>query len=140
MQAEEVHLRIIGWVKNGIQKEISKHQWSEAISQIVIEPEFVKDVTGLELYGYIVVIFWMHRAGPVGPVGSLATCFPERPNPMGVTIVRLVERNENVLIVKGLDAFDGTPVLDLKPYKPWSFKRLKEKLPDINLERLEGGD
>lgn len=49
-------------------------------------------------------------------VGVFATRSPVRPNPIGVTVVKLLERQENVLKVLGLDAYDGTPVLDIKPY------------------------
>ena len=54
------------------------------------------------------------------PVGIFATRTPIHPNPIGLTLVELVKREENVLCVRGLDAFDGTPVLDIKPYGcPW---------------------
>ena len=49
-------------------------------------------------------------------VGALATRTPRRPNPIGVTTVELLGREGNVLTVLGLDAYDGTPVLDVKPY------------------------
>ena len=52
-------------------------------------------------------------------VGLFATRSPRRPNPIGVTTVRLLERRGNVLRVLGLDALDGTPVLDIKPYLPY---------------------
>lgn len=52
-------------------------------------------------------------------VGIFATRAPVRPNPIGLTLVELVRREGNVLVVKGLDALDGTPVLDIKPYPYW---------------------
>jgi len=52
-------------------------------------------------------------------VGIFATRAPVRPNPIGLTLVDLVKREGNVLVVKGLDALDGTPVLDIKPYPYW---------------------
>jgi tRNA-Thr(GGU) m(6)t(6)A37 methyltransferase TsaA len=52
-------------------------------------------------------------------VGLFATRTPLRPNPVGLALVELLKRRENVLVVQGLDAFDGTPVLDLKPYDNW---------------------
>lgn len=51
-------------------------------------------------------------------VGVLATRTQYRPNPIGVSIVRLVERRGHILVVQGLDALDGTPVLDIKPFAP----------------------
>ena len=54
--------------------------------------------------------------GPSPPAGTFALRTPNRPNPIGVAMVRLIERRDNVLRVVGLDAVDGTPVLDIKPY------------------------
>ena len=53
------------------------------------------------------------------PVGIFATRAPIHPNPIGLTLVELVKRETNVLWVKGIDAYDGTPVLDIKPYPDW---------------------
>ncbi|HZD36961.1 MAG TPA: TrmO family methyltransferase, partial [Nitrososphaeraceae archaeon] len=48
-------------------------------------------------------------------LGVFATKSPYRPNPIGVTVVKLLERNSNILKVKGLDAIDGSPIIDIKP-------------------------
>ena len=58
------------------------------------------------------------------PVGILATRAPIHPNPIGLTLVELINREENALRVRGLDAYDGTPVLDIKPYPDWEAGRL----------------
>ena len=52
-------------------------------------------------------------------VGVFATRSPRRPNPVGLTLVELVKQDDAVLWVRGLDALDGTPVLDIKPYDDW---------------------
>ena len=52
-------------------------------------------------------------------IGVFATRSPHRPNPIGLTLVELVKRKRNILTVKGLDAINGTPILDLKPYDSW---------------------
>jgi tRNA (Thr-GGU) A37 N-methylase len=57
-------------------------------------------------------------------LGILATWAPIHPNPIGLTLVELVRREKNVLWVRGLDAYDGTPVLDIKPYPDWERGRL----------------
>jgi len=57
------------------------------------------------------------------PLGIFATRAPIHPNPIGLTLVELVRREENVLWVRGLDAYDGTPVLDIKPYPDWEQER-----------------
>jgi len=64
------------------------------------------------------------QAHPLGrvelpAVGVLATRAPTRPNPIGLTLVEIVKREDNILWVRGLDAFNGTPVLDIKPYPDW---------------------
>ena len=52
-------------------------------------------------------------------LGAFATRTPHRPNPIGLTLVELLEVEGNVVTVRGLDAFDGTPVLDMKPFDYW---------------------
>ena len=104
----------------------------EITSEIVIDANFTEALDGLEGFSHIIVLYWMHLATrekkrlkthPMGrqdvtPQGLFATRSPNRPNPIGKTTVRLLERRDNVLRVQGLDAIDGTPVLDIKPYIP----------------------
>ena len=68
-------------------------------------------------------------------LGVFATRTPHRPNPIGLTVVKLVERQNNILTVQGLDALDGTPILDLKPYDYWD--RAKNILVPEWWKRLE---
>ena len=119
----------IGWVRNSISdsKDVT---WKETESQIVIEERFAEALEGIEEFSHIVVIFWFHRKKREGIplrvhprgrkdmplVGIFATRAPVRPNPIGLTVVPLLERRGNTLRVRGLDAYDGTPLLDLKPY------------------------
>lgn len=65
---------------------------------------------------------YLHHPGKTvdsKPIGIFATRAPIHPNPIGLTLVELIKREENILWVKGLDALDNTPVLDLKPYPDW---------------------
>ena len=104
------------------------------ISKIVIEARFSQALAGLGDFSHIFVIFWMHQipaseetALHVHPrgradmplVGVFATRSPRRPNPVGLTLVELVKHDDTVLWVRGLDALDGSPVLDIKPYDDW---------------------
>lgn len=83
----------------------------------------LRDVDG---FSHLVVLWLFHLSESssliVKPLyfegrrGIFATRHPDRPNPIGFSVVELLERRENVLRVKGLDATDGTPVLDIKPY------------------------
>jgi len=93
----------------------------------VFEP-FAGGLADLEGFERIWVISWLHRAGPVRlqvvpyrdrqERGLFATRAPSRPNPIGISPVRLLLREGRLLHVADLDLLDGTPVLDLKPYAP----------------------
>ena len=97
---------------------------------IVINKRWVKGLAGIGGFSHLLVLGWLHQAHapqmrihPKGiltlpKIGFLATRTPHRPNPIGLTVVRLLKRTGRVLRVKGLDAWDGTPILDIKPYTP----------------------
>jgi tRNA-Thr(GGU) m(6)t(6)A37 methyltransferase TsaA len=125
-------LKAIGIVSNGI-KQRMRHGWREVVSEITINSELVEALDGLEDFSHIIVLYWMHqlperhplplKVHPMGNqdlplTGRFATRAPTRPNPIGQATVELLERRANVLKVKGLDAIDGTPVIDIKPYIP----------------------
>lgn len=87
-------------------------------------------VKGLEHFEYIWVIAWLHlnkgwknqvkAPGQTTPTGLLATRAPHRPNPIGLSAVRLLEVNKLTLAVERVDLLDGTPILDVKPYVPYA--------------------
>jgi tRNA (adenine37-N6)-methyltransferase len=123
-------LKHIGFVQNEI---VEPHRIcaENVISRVVILPKYSRALDGIESFSHIVVIFWLHlirikersvlKVHPRNDVsnpltGVFATHSPVRPNPIGVTTVELVERVSNELIVKGLDAINGTPVIDIKPF------------------------
>lgn len=93
---------------------------------IEILPELEEGLTDIEGFSHLYVIWLFHRsegfdllAHPqvdTPPHGVFATRAPRRPNPIGLTVVRLLSREENKLLVRGVDMLDGTPVLDIKPY------------------------
>ena len=132
MEPPEIVLRPVARVKNEI-KEVKRRSWKQVHSEIVLEPGFENTADGLEDFSHIIVLAWFHRSPewdasspkihpqmrPELPlVGIFATRSPIRPNPIAMSVVRLLERKGNVLHVVGLDAIDGTPVLDIKPYFP----------------------
>lgn len=138
-----IAIAAIGVVRNDV-KEIVHGSWEEVISEVVVEPSFEEALDGIEGFSHLVVLFWLHqvtaerrltrklhpRDRPDLPLmGVLATHTQYRPNPIGLTTVRLLRRRANVLVVKGLDAIDGTPVLDVKP---WTTREMPEevKLPE----------
>jgi tRNA-Thr(GGU) m(6)t(6)A37 methyltransferase TsaA len=91
-----------------------------------ILPEFTEGLRDLEGFSHIYLIYHLHQAGSVRLVvkpflqdidrGIFATRAPYRPNPIGLSVVRLVLREGNVLHLDGVDILDGTPLLDIKPY------------------------
>lgn len=101
------------------------------ISELIIDPSLEGILDGIEEYSHIFVLYWAHeiphesrklkKVHPMGrkdiPLkGIFATCSPARPNPILLTAVKLIERNGNILKVQGLEAIDGSPVIDVKPY------------------------
>ncbi|MDX1608457.1 MAG: tRNA (N6-threonylcarbamoyladenosine(37)-N6)-methyltransferase TrmO [Candidatus Spechtbacterales bacterium] len=125
-----MNIKPIGRVDNGVYKRTDEHDWDSIISTIIVDSELEEALDGIEEYSHIVVLFWLDRAkqddllkvkvpyGPkdLNPQGVFATRIPQRPNPIGVSTVELLSRAANMLHVIGLDAFHGTPVLDIKPY------------------------
>src|SRR5690554_6653988 len=119
-----MEIQPIGFVKNGLKKPEYVKRAGEIISRIVVKKEFEDGLYKIENQKFIDVIFHFHQSDEfnlVGPVftgetrGVFASRSPRRPNGLGVTTVRLLKREENGLVVSGLDAIDGTPVIDLKP-------------------------
>jgi tRNA-Thr(GGU) m(6)t(6)A37 methyltransferase TsaA len=91
-----------------------------------IDPDLEEGLTDIEGFSHLFVIWVFDRSQSVElmgtppaddrPHGVFATRSPYRPNPIGLTVVRLLRREGNRLYVKGLDMLDGTPILDIKPY------------------------
>ncbi len=128
----QMTLKAIGFVRNEIKQPVIGGE-EEVVSDIVVDESLTEALDRLDEFSHIIVLYWLHRvattaqpplkAHPMGRqelplVGLFATRSPNRPNPLGKTTVRLLERQGNVLKVKGLDAIDGTPVVDIKPYNP----------------------
>ena len=94
--------------------------------QVEIYPEFAEGLRDLEGFSHIYLIFHFNQAGPVQLVvkpflqdvdrGVFSTRAPCRPNGIGLSIVELLGRQGNLLLLDGVDILDGTPLLDIKPY------------------------
>lgn len=125
-------VRPIGWVRSPI-AEPRDEGWGSIESTIVVEPELRAGLRGLAEFSHLIVITFLHGASfdpdrhlvrrPRGlaelpEVGIFAQRAKDRPNPLGVTCVPLVALAEEGVRVRGLDAIDGTPVLDIKPCFP----------------------
>jgi len=102
----------------------------EVKGRIEIYPEYQEALIALELFEYIIVIYHFDKAGKWSPTarppasnpgytfGLFATRSPNRPNPIGLATIKLEAVEKGILYVSGIDAYDGTPVLDIKPYLP----------------------
>lgn len=127
------------------------------ISELVIDRDLDGILDGIDGFSHLLVLYWAHLVPPEGRsiikghpmgrkdaplVGIFATCSPARPNTILVTVVRLLERKENVLKVEGLDALDGSPIVDIKPYNTMYCARGDVKVADwmgrIHREFAEG--
>jgi len=124
-----VVLTAIGFVRNDVAKPRPR-DWENVESTLELLPEHAPKLLGLEAYSHVLVVFFMDLAAgaPNKPetltlasgrtYGILATRSQLRPNHLGVSAVPLVGIDGTTLRVRGLDAIDGTPVLDIKPYLP----------------------
>ncbi len=121
------------------------------ISTLEIDPALDGILDGIEDYSHILVLYWPHlipgdrralcQVHPMGrkdmPIkGVYATCSPARPNPVLVSAVPLLERKGNILKVRGLDAVDGSPIVDIKPYVLGYPEYPKVTVPDW-IEKLQ---
>jgi tRNA-Thr(GGU) m(6)t(6)A37 methyltransferase TsaA len=129
-EPEEIKLKAIGTVRSEI-KEPTRQKYQDIVSEIIIDKALTEALDNLDEFSHIIVLWWIHKSRRPAPtkvhprgnpenklMGVFATRSPDRPNPIGKSTVRLLERRGNVLKVQGLDAINGTPVLDIKPYIP----------------------
>ncbi len=118
-----MYLKQIGVVKSREEKE----------GVIEIYDEYKEGLDGIEEFSHLMILAWLHmvseeernvlkvrpmRSDNLPLVGVFCTHSPHRPNPIAVTIVRLIKRQDNLLYVEGLDLFVGTPILDIKSFSP----------------------
>ena len=109
----------------------------DAIAELVVDDDLTGILDGIDGFSHLLVLYWAHlvphqarsmtKVHPMGRkdlplTGIFATCSPARPNPISVTAVRLIERRGNVLVVEGLEAVDGSPLIDIKPYTPYYYR------------------
>jgi tRNA (Thr-GGU) A37 N-methylase len=117
----DVCYRPIGVVECPISEPLRPEEIRAVESRLVLEPRFAPAVAALEAGQHLWIVYHLHRAGPWQErhvAALLRRRYPSRPNPIGVTLVRVVAAEGSTIAVVGLDAIDGSPVLDVKPYKP----------------------
>ena len=128
--AGSIVMQAIAIVHSPVAEPVDEN-WGGVESRIVFDPELRGGLRGLEEFSHVVVVAYLHRAAfdrgrhlvrrPRGlatmpQVGIFAQRAKDRPNPIGITVVPLVAVEADGIRVRGLDAIDGTPVLDVKPY------------------------
>jgi tRNA-Thr(GGU) m(6)t(6)A37 methyltransferase TsaA len=141
MKDRIIELKPVGVVKTALSDDEVKENWHGGIeAEIKVFDEYSPALDGIEGFSHIILLLYLHetteaqrktlQARPrrflkyglkledLPLVGVFCLDSPHRPNPIGLTIVRLAARNGNTLKVGGLDAFNDTPVLDIKPYTP----------------------
>lgn len=135
-----ITIKPLGKAKNSVTKP-TLPDWKNVVTEIVIDKRYTKGLDGIEDYSHVIVVYWMDKEKechlkhhPQGRedipfVGIFACRCPQRPNRIAISTVKLVGRKGNVLMVKGLDIVNGTPILDIKPYTPQYDKVVKAKVP-----------
>ena len=146
---EKIVLKPIGFVRTSAVGDEVKDK--SRISQIVIHEELTEALKGITEFSHLFVLFWLSEGAnkerktlkvhPRGRkdmplLGVFATRTKLRPNPIGLTLVELFKAEGNVLTVRGLDAFNETPVLDIKPFDFWDTAK-EAKVPQwwLKLEK-----
>jgi tRNA-Thr(GGU) m(6)t(6)A37 methyltransferase TsaA len=95
---------------------------------VEVYPEFAEGLEDVEGFSYIFLLWLLDRSpgyelrivpfADDQPRGLFSTRYPGRPNPIGLSVVRVLGRHDNILDIEGLDMWDETPLLDIKPYIP----------------------
>ncbi|MCF2651083.1 tRNA (N6-threonylcarbamoyladenosine(37)-N6)-methyltransferase TrmO [Anaeromassilibacillus senegalensis] len=139
----EIIMNPVGYVRNAVQsrKDVS---WGEDVSTIVLNEEYHSGLKGLEDFTHVIILYYLDKAAyqkekhlqrrpqnreDMPLVGIFSQRGKDRPNQIGMTSVRIVSVDGAALTVKGLDAIDGTPVLDIKPYYP-VYDKKDAKVPE----------
>jgi tRNA-Thr(GGU) m(6)t(6)A37 methyltransferase TsaA len=127
-----MNLTPIGTVHAPVSAQVDE-QWGDVVSEIHLNAPLAPGLLGIEQFSHVLVLFFMHEStfdpatdlvrrprgrADLPEVGIFGQRAKHRPNPIGLTAVRVVGHEGSVLRVQGLDAIDGTPVLDIKPYFP----------------------
>ena len=157
LEVMEIKFRPVGVVRTNTTEAQIRNESRELEGEIQIYPEFEPALEGIDGYSHLFVICYFHklRAEQLGPLqvrpkrlvkrgfeleelpilGVFALDSPSRPNPIGLTLVRLIRREGRRLFVRGIDYFDGTPILDIKGYRP-GYRTDDFALPDWYLKLM----
>lgn len=123
-----INLKTIGFLKTDVTTVPRHWTLSDITGKIVIDEAYTKGMKDIQEGQDIMVIFYFHQSPEFAvnhliqnpphrteQLGVFSTCSPIRPNPIGMSVLRVIDIEENVIYVKGLDMVDRTPILDIKP-------------------------
>jgi len=131
MRNMEWKIRPIGLIRSPYTDEEEtpiQSAFSEGRGEIEVFPEYEAGLKDIDGFSHLILLYYFHQVKGYSlsvkpflddtPRGLFATRYPARPNPIGLSVVRLLERRGNVLQIGEVDVLDGTPLLDIKPYVP----------------------
>ncbi len=131
-QLKQIIMQPVGFVSSQIASQTDEN-WGETSARIDLLDEYAGGLSGLADFSHAIIVTYLHQAKfesikglqrhprereDMPEVGIFAQRAKDRPNPIGITVVEIMSARESYLEVRGLDAIDGTPVLDIKPYYP----------------------
>jgi tRNA-Thr(GGU) m(6)t(6)A37 methyltransferase TsaA len=126
---DKLEFKPIGFVTSNFNEPGDPKTLRNSESVLTLDKRYIGALDGLDRYKYLLVIFYFHlsqgyreKVHPMGDQsiperGVLATRSPRRPNPIGITVAEILSVKGNIIRVTGLDALNGTPILDIKPYE-----------------------
>ena len=140
----EIKLEPIGYVLSSVTERMDEN-WGEIKSKIILNPEYTGALLGLENFSHAIIVTYLHQANyekekhlqrrprnleTMPKVGIFSQRAKDRPNPIGITAVEIISVGDDYLEIKGLDAINETPILDIKPYYPHYDKIDSPKVPE----------
>ncbi len=148
----KINLNPIGYVSSPVTNRVDEN-WGEIKSKITLNQNFSGALLGLDDFSHAIIVTYLHEANyqkekhlkrrprnleTMPLVGIFSQRVKDRPNPIGITAVQIIQVKDCVLEVKGLDAIDGTPVIDIKPYYPQYDKIEDSRIPDWVNKLMQG--
>ncbi len=139
-----INLNPIGVVSNDIVNRMDAN-WGKVKSKIIIDKEYYGALDGLSDFNYAIILTYLHEAKykkdqhlqrrprnlkDMPLIGIFSQRAKNRPNPIGITAVKIIKVTEDYLEVTGLDAINSTPILDIKPYYPQYDKKNDSVVPE----------
>lgn len=139
----QIIMQPIGYVHNQV-TEKKDSEWGSGVSTILLDDDYRGGLTGLSEFSHALILCHLDKAkfipekhllrrprnrADMPLLGIFSQRTKDHPNQIGITSVEILSVSENSITVKGLDAMDGTPVLDIKPYFP-VFDKREARTPD----------